>query len=152
MRVRRKKNRAGLGERRKEDVALIADHLKERGSVSLHVYGTGMLPLLYPGDIALIRREKLENMRDGDVVLFQRGAQLHAQRIGEEENTAAGVSAALLDLARSSGASDGQEYLGKIVRLRRDNEKAGRSGTKTTTGEGARKSRAAGSKKKVLAK
>jgi hypothetical protein len=151
MQERRKKNRAGLGERRKEDVELIADHLKEHGSVSLYVYGTGMLPLLYPGDIALIRREKLENMRDGDVVLFQRGAQLRAQRIGEEKNAAANISGPLLDLSSPSGANHGEEYLGKIVRLRRDSEKMSGS-AKGKTGGLARKSRDANRKEKAITK
>jgi hypothetical protein len=143
MRERRKTGRAGLGERRKEDVESIADSLRERGSVSLHVYGNGMAPLLHPGDIALIRREKLENMRNGDVVLFQRGAQLLAQRVGEKENTGTNISGALLDLSTSSEVADKREYLGKIVQLRRDNEKVSRSPKKTKSAV-ARKSRSGG--------
>ena len=82
----RRKNQPGRGERRRADAYRIADALKRRGRVSLHVQGDGMMPFVQPGDVALIRRDKLENMRSGDVVLLQRGNHLIAQRIGEGED------------------------------------------------------------------
>src|ERR1700736_6355525 len=91
----RRKNRLGSGERRKADAERIADELKTRGRTEIHVRGTSMLPLVRPGDVALIRRDKLENMRSGDVVLMQRGDHLIAKRIGEDEDSgAAGISGA----------------------------------------------------------
>src|SRR6202051_4187285 len=88
----RRKNRAGSGERRKADAERIADELKKRGRTSILVRGTSLLPLVRPGDVALIRRDKLENMRSGDVVLMQRGDHLIAKRIGEDEDGGAGIS------------------------------------------------------------
>jgi len=101
-----------------------------------------MLPLVRPGDVALIRRDKLENMRAGDVVLMQRGEQLIAKRIGEDEDTG---GAGILGLGEVMGGDgDGQdvsgrgqkvdqqqreqlgeqqECLGKIVRVRREKKK-----------------------------
>jgi hypothetical protein len=109
----RRKNQPGRGERRRADAYRIADALKRRGRVSLHVQGAGMMPFVQPGDVALIRRDKLENMRSGDVVLLQRGNHLIAQRIGEGED---------LESENSSGAGEQQECLGQIMRLQRKAE------------------------------
>jgi hypothetical protein len=143
----RRKNRSSSGERRKADADRIADELKRRGRTSIHVRGTSMLPLVRPGDVALIRRDKLENMRSGDVVLMQRGDQLIAKRIGEDEDSGgAGISGADLVGAGADGPNvsersdkqgdqqgQQQECLGKIVRVRREKEKIELSG-KTATG------------------
>src|ERR1700753_1820354 len=126
MHERRKRNLAGRGERRKGDVAAIADALKRRGTLSLHVQGTGMAPLVRPGDIALIRRGRLDDMRSGDVVLFQRGEQLVAKRIGQE-NELKGEATISFDLEAGEGAEIPQimqEFLGKIVRVKRDSKRA----------------------------
>jgi len=136
----RRKNRAGSGERRKADAERIADELKKRGRAAVHVRGTGMLPLVRPGDVALIRRDKLENMRSGDVVLMQRGDHLIAKRIGEDEDSGAGIlgegwlgsgaeSPETSGRGRELGQPQGehpvaqQQCLGKIVRVRRQREK-----------------------------
>jgi hypothetical protein len=136
----RRKNRSGSGERRKADAERIADALKRRGRIAIHVRGTGMLPLVRPGDVALIRRDKLENMRSGDVVLMQRGDHLIAKRIGEDEDSGGAGISGLGEEMVSAGAADGQnapgrglesgqqlgneqQLLGKIVRVRRKKEK-----------------------------
>jgi len=128
----RRKNRAGSGERRKADAERIADELKKRGRTSILVRGTSLLPLVRPGDVALIRRDKLENMRSGDVVLMQRGDHLIAMRIGEDEDGGAGISGEELvgpgverQNVSGRGQSQGErpELLGKIVRVRREKEK-----------------------------
>jgi len=120
----RRKNQPGRGERRAADANRIADALKRRGRISMYVQGTSMLPLVRPGDVALIRRDKLENMRSGDVVLFQRGNHLLAKRIGEDDDLAAHRELEMdgEDLENSSNPRDGQECLGQIVRLQRKEE------------------------------
>jgi hypothetical protein len=108
----------GRGERRKGDIERIAKSLERRGSAALVVKGTGMLPVMHPGDIALIRREKLENMRAGDVVLFQRGENLLARRLGGDDDTLGdGVNA-----MAAGDPTEQQGYLGKIVRVRRNHD------------------------------
>jgi hypothetical protein len=115
-----------------------------------------MLPLVRPGDVALIRRDKLENMRAGDVVLMQRGDQLVAKRIGEDEDAG---GAEILDLGEEmvAGGADGQdgsgrgqqvgqqqgkqlgeqqECLGKIVRVRREKKKIDLGARNTATESG----------------
>src|ERR1700730_10627622 len=123
----RRKNHSGTGERRKADAARIADALKRRGRIAMHVRGTSMMPLVRPGDVALIRRDKLENMRSGDVVLMQRGDHLIAKRIGEDEDGAGisgeGIAGAGAGSQDVSGPNAEQELLGKIVRVRREKEK-----------------------------
>ncbi len=126
----------GRGERRKGDIERISKSLERRGSAALVVKGTGMLPVIHPGDIALIRRAKLENMRAGDVVLFQRGENLLAKRIGEDDDT-------LGDGLKAKGAGDRaerQEYLGKIVRVRRDHDDIELSEDETPVGSRAKRS------------
>jgi len=133
----RRKNRAGSGERRKADAERIAEALKRRGRTAIHVRGTSLLPLVRPGDVALIRRDKLENMRSGDVVLMQRGDHLVAKRIGEDEdaggagNSGEEILGGGVDTQNAAGLSqeqgdqlgEQQELLGKIVRVRRKKEK-----------------------------
>jgi hypothetical protein len=128
----RRKNQTGSGERRKADAARIADALKRRGRIAMHVRGTGMLPLVRPGDVALIRRDKLENMRSGDVVLMQRGDHLIAKRIGQDEDPGSAEISGTEMLGGADnpnvsgyGTHEGeqQECLGKIVRVRRQKEK-----------------------------
>ena len=107
----------------------------------MHVRGTSMLPLVRPGDVALIRRDKLENMRSGDVVLMQRGDHLIAKRIGEGEDSASAVISdeQVLDVGGDSENASGhgkpvseqQECLGKIVRVRRENERIDLGAKKT---------------------
>ena len=131
----RRQNRSGSGERRKADAERIADELKKRGHAAVHVRGNGMLPLVRPGDVALIRRDKLGNMRSGDVVLMQRGDHLIAKRIGEDGDAGVGIAG-----AESHGVSEEnaqQELLGKIVRVRRKKEKIELGAKKKATEVGA---------------
>lgn len=140
----RRKNRSGSGERRKADAERIAEELKKRGRTSVHVRGTSLLPLVRPGDVALIRRDKLENMRSGDVVLMQRGDHLIAKRIGEDEDGAGaeisgeellGAGAESRDVSgRGQELRERPELLGKIVRVRREKDKI-ELGTKKKTTE-----------------
>ena len=143
----RRKNQSGSGERRKADAERIADELKRRGRTAVHVRGTSMLPLVRPGDVALIRRDKLENMRSGDVVLMQRGDHLIAKRLGEDEDAVgAGISGegmvgAGAESQNVSGQSqqqgEQQGLLGKIVRVRRKKEKIELGDKKKSTDAGA---------------
>ena len=101
----------------------------------MYVQGTSMLPLVRPGDVALIRRDKLENMRSGDVVLFQRGAHLLAKRIGEDgaapSEDSKQLSANLDDREQADGRNEPEECLGQIVRLHRQAEEIDLSNKET---------------------
>jgi Peptidase S24-like len=122
----RRRNQPGRGERRKADAARIADALKRRGRISMYVQGTSMLPLVHPGDVALIRRDKLENMRSGDVVLFQRGNHLLAKRIGKSDLPADDGENSYCDSGENqenhAEQAEREECLGQIVRVHRNSE------------------------------
>lgn len=75
------------GERRKGDASQIAAQLQEHGRVHLLVRGSSMQPWVRPGDIALIRRTGIEEVRCGDVVLFQRDDRLFVHRLVEKRGT-----------------------------------------------------------------
>lgn len=75
------------GERRKGDALQIATQLQEHGRVHLLVRGSSMQPWVRPGDIALIRRSGIDEVRCGDVVLFQREDRLFVHRLVEKRGT-----------------------------------------------------------------
>ena len=131
----RRKNQPGRGERRSADANRIADALKRRGRISMYVQGTGMLPLVRPGDVALIRRDKLENMRSGDVVLFQRGNHLLAKRLGEDDEVVVDPDVTMdgEDYETSSNSAN-EECLGQIVRLHRKAEEIDLTAKETPIG------------------
>jgi hypothetical protein len=121
MKERRQSARDSTGERRTEDGARIADALKRRGRISLRVHGTSMLPWVQPGDIALVRKESLENVRCGDVVLFRRENHLVVHRIVERRGSleAAEFFAKGDAHPNSDGKVEEKELLGRVVRLYR---------------------------------
>jgi len=75
------------GERRRGDAAKIAAQLQERGRIHLRVHGSSMQPWVRPGDIALIRRTGIDDVRCGDVVLFQRENRFFVHRLVEKRGT-----------------------------------------------------------------
>ena len=84
---RRNPGNPTVGERRSSDVQLIADALRIRGRVLLRTYGSSMLPWMRTGDISRVRRTSVENVRCGDLVLFQRHNRLFVHRIVAERTT-----------------------------------------------------------------
>jgi signal peptidase I len=69
---RRNAGNQAVSERRGSDVQGIADALRIRGRVYLHVQGSSMLPWVRPGDIALLGKVSPEEIRCGDILLFRR--------------------------------------------------------------------------------
>jgi signal peptidase I len=118
---RRKNGRRIGGERRAGDAACIAEALERRGRISLRVHGTSMLPWVRPGDIALIRKTSLENVRCGDVVLFGRDDHLFVHRIVKKKGSL--ETTEFFSKGDAHPTSDGvvgqQELLGRVVRLYR---------------------------------
>ena len=60
---------------------LVADVARSSGQVRLRVTGSSMLPCLWPGDILTVRRQPMEELRPGQIVLWYRHGQLWAHRI-----------------------------------------------------------------------
>jgi hypothetical protein len=55
--------------------------LRRFGSLRLRVTGFSMLPSVWPGDLLLIRRQEIEQIHPGDIVLFARHGKLIAHRV-----------------------------------------------------------------------
>lgn len=109
------------GERRFGDAAKIAEALLARGRISLRVQGASMLPWVWPGDIAIIRRITTENARCGDVVLFRRKSRLFVHRVVDKKGGTG--SARILCKgdahAQPDGIVENHELLGRVVALYR---------------------------------
>lgn|SRR5215475_753902 len=75
------------GERRRDDVVEIIQQLAQQGRVTLRVRGSSMLPWVRPDDVAVIRRAGIDDVRCGDVVLFQRESRLFVHRLVERHCT-----------------------------------------------------------------
>ncbi|MGD0129267.1 MAG: S24/S26 family peptidase [Terriglobia bacterium] len=62
---------------------LFRETLKSSGQARLAVTGTSMLPSIWPGDALSVRRQKAEEIRPGDLVLYTREGQFVAHRVVE---------------------------------------------------------------------
>ena len=51
------------------------------GSLRLRVTGFSMLPSVWPGDVVLVRRQRMQQIHPGDIVLFARHGKLTAHRV-----------------------------------------------------------------------
>lgn len=113
------------GERRENDIAQITRILCECGRATLRVRGSSMLPWVRPGDIAVIRRAEIGNVRCGDVVLFQRESRLFLHRLVEKHGTLREVQfLAKGDAHPGPDGMVGRELmLGRVVRIYRGDKK-----------------------------
>src|SRR5258707_13737910 len=55
--------------------------LRRFGSLRLRVTGLSMLPSVWPGDLLLIRRQQMDQIYPGDIVLFACHGRLIAHRV-----------------------------------------------------------------------
>jgi signal peptidase len=60
---------------------LLAEVLTRFGEVRLRAQGSSMLPAVRPGDVLVVRREPLERVQSGDLVLYVRDQRLFAHRV-----------------------------------------------------------------------
>lgn len=114
-----------FGERRNGDVQHIADALRTRGRVLLKTYGSSMQPWVRPGDISIVRKATIENVRRGDLVLFRRHHRLFVHRI-VDERVAFGVrriSAKGDAHPEADGWLENEELLGRVVSIFRGNRR-----------------------------
>jgi signal peptidase I len=63
----------------KHDLAV--EVLRSFGETRLSVTGSSMLPAVWPGDILTIRRQRAEEIREGEIVLSQREGWFVAHRV-----------------------------------------------------------------------
>ncbi len=60
---------------------VVRDTLKECNSVTLLVRGTSMYPILFPGDRVIVTRVDFQNVRTGDIIVFEGRADVFTHRV-----------------------------------------------------------------------
>lgn len=109
------------GERRLDDIAQISHVLERKGRVTLRVRGSSMLPWVKPGDVAIIRRAGIEDVRCGDVVLFKHESRLLVHRLVQKQGTLREARFLAKGDAHPGpdGIVDRDLVLGRVVRIYR---------------------------------
>lgn len=60
----------------------LAEELVRRfGEVRLRVFGTSMLPSIFPGDLIYVQRAAISEISSGEIVLYSRQGRLFAHRV-----------------------------------------------------------------------
>jgi signal peptidase I len=72
---------AAIITRRAVACALVSDIMNFFGEMRICVTGRSMLPFVRPGDILLVRKQELEQLIPGDIVLFAQNEQLLTHRV-----------------------------------------------------------------------
>jgi signal peptidase I len=98
--------------------------LRRFGSLRLRVTGFSMLPSVWPGDLLLIRRQEMEQIHPGDIVLFARHGRLIAHRVVFKTNDPEAPSLITRGdaLPSQDSAISPAELLGKVSGILRAGE------------------------------
>ena len=105
--------------REEAGVALLEETIARTGRIRLRVFGSSMLPAIWPGDLIVADRRPLDQLRAGDVVVIKRGERVFVHRViavpgrGQELFTR-GDCLPYPDPATAAG-----QILGTVVRIRR---------------------------------
>ncbi len=104
---------------------LFLEVLRSFGAARLAVTGTSMLPAIWPCDVLEVRRQGLEEVRRGDVVLFRRDGLLVAHRVVETFDREGGNL--LVTRGDRQRATDSpisiDELLGRVTNVLRGNRR-----------------------------
>jgi signal peptidase I len=109
---------------------LTEEVIRNFGEVRLRVFGTSMVPSILPGDLVLIQRANLNEISQGEIVLFLRAGRLFVHRVINPAGaaTADGFAEPCLitrgdRLRQDDGPVSSSELLGRVVSVERDNRK-----------------------------
>jgi signal peptidase len=100
---------------------LVAEVARTCGEVRLKLFGTSMVPALWPGDLATIEHTSMARLRPGDIVLFVTEGALTVHRVRRIEHgrlIAQGDSHAHLDPPVIESA-----VIGRVVNIVRNGRK-----------------------------
>jgi len=75
------------------EMALCRSALAAGGRLALHVRGTSMLPALWPGETVWVEQANVDELRNGDVIVFVRDRQLVVHRVVATAETTAETTA-----------------------------------------------------------
>jgi len=109
---------------------LTEEVIRNFGEVRLRVYGTSMVPSILPGDLVLIQQATLNEISQGEIVLFLRTGRLFVHRVVSQsaKSTVEGIEEAFLitrgdRLLEDDAPVCPSELLGRVVCVERDNRK-----------------------------
>jgi signal peptidase I len=108
--------------------ALVEDVVQSFGEVRVRVLGTSMVPAMLPGVLVSVRRADLDEISEGEVVLFVQNGRWFVHRVvGRGERAAAGnpEEPRLITqgdrLCHDDHPVSSRELLGRVVSIDRDN-------------------------------
>ena len=106
---------------------LFLEVLRSFGAARLAVTGTSMLPAIWPGDVLEVRRQGVDEVRRGDVVLFGRDGRLVAHRVVETFDKEGGnLLVTRGDVLRTTDSPiSKEELLGCVTKVLRGNRRKG---------------------------
>ena len=106
---------------------LFLEVLRSFGAARLAVTGTSMLPAIWPGDVLEVRRQGVDEVRRGDVVLFGRDGRLVAHRVVETFDKEGGnLLVTRGDVLRTTDSPiSKEELLGCVTKIFRGNRRKG---------------------------
>lgn len=104
--------------REHHQIKLAASVLRSGGSVRLRVFGTSMLPSLWPGDILTVENDPKNRFVPGDIVLRLRDGKLLAHRLLANRGTRWITRGDAMP--QSDPPAEVEDLLGRVVRIERN--------------------------------
>lgn len=112
------RNRLGSGPGEPaDDAAAIVRRIRTRGLVCVRAYGASMYPWICSGDLLLVRRCGFDQVRRGNVILFERESRLIAHRVLFARPGAAIIITKGDSLDEADASVSRTEFLGRITRV-----------------------------------
>ena len=114
-----------LEEKYKSTIADLINEELDSGKVFCFVVSTlSMLPLIKPEDEIVVRRDPLNTLRRGDIVVFEKYGELYTHRLLCRRMS--GSKVALVTKGDNSFAADdpisAKDLLGKVIEIRKGNK------------------------------
>lgn len=104
--------------RDKLNCALAVEVLRKSGTLQFRAMGSSMIPSLWPGDILNVRATDINEIRVGEIVLFERNSSLCAHRVLNRAGSSLVTRGDSLPAADSPVTA--AELLGRVVAVHRD--------------------------------
>jgi signal peptidase len=102
---------------------LAGEVVRTFGGVRLRVFGTSMVPSIFPGDLIAVQRAVMSEISSGDIVLYAREGRMFAHRVvGFLDSPAGSLLIARGDRLRHNDPPvSSRELLGKVISIERGN-------------------------------
>jgi signal peptidase I len=102
---------------------LAGEVVRTFGGVRLRVFGTSMVPAIFPGDLISVQRAVMSEISTGDIVLYEREGRMFAHRaVGCMQSPEGSQLIARGDRLRHNDPPvSSRELLGKVISIARGN-------------------------------